>query len=99
MVAIYLFTKVQEQQTPAQKLHLTTALTAEFPNSWRDIGNDNYLVATGKPLITQDVTKLAGVTEGQAGAYIVTNTDPYFGWANRAIWEWMTTMRELHDRS
>ena len=99
MTSIFLFTKVQDAQTPAQKLAIEVALEAQFKDSWRDLGNGSYLVATSKPLITQDVTRLAGVADGHAGAYIVTTTDPYFGWASNSIWEWMRTMKELHDRS
>ena len=99
MVTIFLFTKVQEPQTPDQKVTLEVSLNSEFHDSWRDVGNDNYLVATSKPLITQDVTKLAGVTDGVAGSYVVTNLEPYYGWASKGIWEWIKTMTERDDRS
>lgn len=99
MVTIFLFTKVQELQTPSQKEILEAALSKEFHDSWRDVGNGSYLVATTKPLITQDVTGLAGVTGGLAGSYIVTNLEPYFGWASKGIWEWIKTMKERDDRS
>lgn len=94
MVTLFLFTKVQEPQTLQQKANLVAALNAEFRDSWRDIGNDNYLVATSRPLIAQDVTKLASVSDGQAGSYIVTNLEPYFGWANKTIWEWIKAMKD-----
>ena len=94
MATIFILTKVQEAQTPAQSKSLVDALTKEFPDSWHDLGNSSYLVATPKPLITQDITKLAGISGGTAGSYLVTNLDSYFGWANRSTWEWIKAMKE-----
>lgn len=84
MVGIFLLTKVQEAQTPQQKQILEAALVGAFPDSWRDIGNGSYLVATSKSMITQDISGAAGITGGEAGSYIVTSLQPYYGWASTA---------------
>ena len=94
MVAIFLLTKVQEPQTPAQKAGLVGTLGREFVDSWRDLGNDNYLAATSKPLTTQDVTRLTGIADGAAGTFIVSGIESYFGLANRDIWEWIQAMKD-----
>lgn len=94
MVSLFLFSKVQEPQTPQQKTSMIAALSANFPDAWRDVGNGNFIVATSKTLITQDVANLVGITSGNAGAYIVTNLEPYYGWANKTIWEWIKAMKD-----
>lgn len=93
MVAIFLLAKVQETQTAQQKEALETALLGAFPDSWRDIGNGSYLVATNKSMITQDISAAAKITGGEVGAYIVTSLDPYYGWASKAIWEWIKAVK------
>ena len=94
MSSIFLLTKVQESLTPAQKTSLADALGREFSDSWRDLGNDNFLVATSKPLTTQDVTRLLEIDEGAAGTYIVSGIESYFGMASMSIWEWLKAMKE-----
>ena len=99
MAVIYLLTKVQDGQTPEQKSALLAALKTEFPDTWRDIGNDCYLVASSKPMITQDISTSAQITAGAAGAYLITKLDPYYGWASKSIWEWVTTMKDRDEQS
>lgn len=94
MVVLFLLTKVQEPQNPGQKTALVSSLNTHFPDSYRDIGNDNYLVATSRPLIAQDVTKQIGISDGIAGSYLVTGLEPYFGWANKTIWDWIKAMKD-----
>ena len=99
MAAIFILTKVQEVQTPSQHESLIATLNKEFPERWFALGNENYLVATSKPLITPDITKLTGVVDGAQGSYLVTNLDSYYGWANASIWEWIKAMRELDGQA
>lgn len=92
MVAIFLLTKVQDPLTPEQKKVLEASLSKEFPDFWREAGNGTYLVATSKPMIPQDISGSLGISVGNAGSYIVTVMEPYYGWAGKAIWDWMKTV-------
>lgn len=94
MAAVFVLTKVQGSQTPEQRAKLLATLGREFPNGWRDLGGDSYLVSTPKPLITQDISRITGITDGGVGAYLVTTLDPYFGWASASTWEWIRAMKE-----
>lgn len=99
MAAIYLLTKVQEEQTAEQRTALIAKLETEFPDAWRDLGMGSFLVATSKPVVTQDVANSLGISEGIAGSYILTKMEPYYGYANKAIWEWVRNMKEWNEHS
>jgi hypothetical protein len=72
MVTLFLFAKVQELQTPEQKVSLEANLDKEFHDSWRDLGNGSYLVATGKPLITSRCNRI-GRYHGWLGWFVHRN--------------------------
>lgn len=97
MASIYLLSKVQNAATSEQRTWINASIVMNFPDRWRDIGNDCYLVATTKPMVTEDVSVLAGIKDGQAGTYIVTKMDPYYGWANKTIWEWVREMQAWNE--
>ena len=97
-MAIFLLTKVQETLSPEQRKKLEAALAERYVEGWRDIGNGNYLVASSKPLTTQDFSSDLGIVDGSVGAYLVSVVDSYYGWANRSIWDWIKAMRERNER-
>lgn len=99
MAVIYLLTKVQEPQTPDQRLKLHAALQEHFPEKWHGVGQDCYLVATNRPILTEELSRELKIADGEVGSYIVTNLDPYYGYANRSIWEWVRNMRQWNEQS
>lgn len=94
VMAIYLLTKVQEPLNEGQKLSIEEGLTRVVPDRWREVGNGSYLAFTDKPLTIQDFSLSLGLATGSCGAYLVTEVDSYYGWASRAIWDWIKTMRD-----
>lgn len=91
MAAIYVLIKVGEPQTPEKRSKIEADLASNFTKGWRKLENGSYLVATENPLLTREVSDMAGISDGLAGSYIVTKMDSYYGWAGQEVWEWIAT--------
>lgn len=101
MTTIYVLIKVGDIQDAAKKLTVETGLKAAFESgftsAWRPVGHGTYLVAVKEPTLTRNVSDKLGVSDGKAGSYIVTKLDPYYGWADKEVWEWISTYGGSND--
>ncbi|MFE3836945.1 hypothetical protein [Pseudogemmobacter sonorensis] len=95
MAAIYLLTKLKNEQTPEQRKTLKENLEQIYPGQWFDLGRDCYLVATTRPTVTRDLAIELGVRDGSLGNYLVTKVEQHAGYASSTVWEWFGNMRDL----
>lgn len=91
MATVYLLVKVGEVQNATAKAKLEENLTEHYDSKWRRLDHGSYLVAVDEPTLTREVSDNTGISDGEVGSYIVTKLDPFFGWADKEIWEWIYT--------
>ena len=75
--------------TTNEKAFVEERLKANWPDRWKDAGNNCFVVASDKPLVTKEISDLAGISDGNGGKYVVTKLDNYYGWADKSLWEWI----------
>lgn len=68
---------------------LENAIHAAFPSTVYNLSASSWLVAASGT--AKDVSDKIGITGGESGSAIVTETASYYGRANPAIWTWIKT--------
>ena len=89
MATIYVLIKSGKAQNDTEKATIRSNLGKHYGDAWRHLGLDSYLVAEQETILTREVSEKIGISGGGVGNYIVTRLDPFFGWDNKEIWEWI----------
>jgi len=91
MAKIFLLACVDNAPTDEETAKVRASLAHSFGEKFLEMGNRSFLVAAEAPILTKDISDKAGISDGDAGSYIVTPLDSYYGWANQSYWEWIDT--------